>query len=368
MGRGISYALVCLMAGVPACGADFDPCAQPSAGTVCELAGDGELAFNGDGKPAKQSAMYLPSEVRRGPDGLVYIMDYNNHRLRRIEADGTMSTVAGNGFHAGAQIGMPATQSSLENPIDFDWLPDGRIVFIMYHDPRVVAIGADGTLQLIAGDGTVAILPDQADGTPVDQAEFIELAGIVVAPDGRIFVADDQANRVRVIHDGVVDTYAGAGGPAYRGDSGPAKLAALNGPNALALDGAGDLFISDGDNCVVRKIVPDGTITTVAGSGISGFLGDAGLATSAELAHPAGIAAATDGTLYIADRANERLRSVAPDGTITTIAGTGDRGYKGDGGPALDAEFDFLARIQLDEDGGLLIADQANSRVRKLTQ
>lgn len=369
MGRGLLYALLGgLAVAVPACGSDFDPCAHAGAGTVCEVAGTGELAFTGDGKPAKQTALYLPSEVRRGPDGLVYIMDYNNHRLRRIEANGTMSTVAGNGFHAGAILGMPATQSSLENPIDFDWLPDGRIVFVQYHDPRVIVIGTDGTLQLVAGDGQVALLPDQPDGTPVDQAEFIELAGIAVAPDGRIFVADDQANRVRVIHDGVVDTYAGSGGPSYRGDGGPAKLAGLDAPNALALDGAGDLFISDGDNCVVRKITPDGTISTVAGSGSSGFLGDNGVATSAELAHPAGITAASDGTLYIADRANERVRMVAPDGTITTIAGTGDRGYKGDGGPALQAEFDFLGRLQLDTDGGLLIADQANSRIRKLAQ
>jgi sugar lactone lactonase YvrE len=152
-----------------------------------------------------------------------------------------------------------------------------------------------------------------------------------VAPDGTIYVSDDLAHRVRVIRDGTVDTLAGSGIDADLGDGGPAIAAALAAPTALALDDAGDLFVADGLGNVVRKIAPDGTISTVAGTRVRGFSGDGGPAVNAQLAGPDGIAVASDGTLYIGDRLNSRVRKIAPDGVISTIGGTGTRGNTGSG-------------------------------------
>ena len=119
-------------------------------------------------------------------------------------------------------------------------------------------------------------------------------------------------------------------------------------------------------NCTIRKVVADGTITTVAGTEQLGYSGDGGPAALAELAHPDGLAIARDGTMFIGDRFNSRIRQVAPDGTITTIAGTGAHGFTGDGGPARAATLGYLSRVQLDTDGGLLIADQTNHAIRKI--
>jgi trimeric autotransporter adhesin len=353
---------------IAGCASTPDDCADAGPGTVCEVAGTGDLAYNGDALPAAETAFYLPSEVRRGPDGLLYVMDFNNMRLRRIEANGTMSTIAGNGFHAGAIEGLLANNSPLENPIDFDWLPDGRVVFLQYHVPSVQVLDTDDTLELFAGTGESGVpgFPN-GDGGPAEKAIFVETSGIAVGPTGAVYISDDSGNDVRVIENGTVETLAGTGTAGYTGDGGPATAAMLSGPTALAIDAAGNVYISDRGNCVVRVVSAiDGTISTIAGAGGTGFGGDNGLATNALLDHPDGIAVAADGTLYVGDRENSRVRVVATDGTITTIAGTGTQGWSGDQGPALDAEFSYVSRIQLDTDGGLLIADQTNSRIRKI--
>ncbi len=348
-----------------ACTASPDPCETGEPGTVCRIAGTGEPSFNGDGRDALDTGLYHPTQVRRGPDGLLYVMDFNNMRLRRIEQDGTVSTVAGSGIHAGASVGDIAYESSLENPIDFDFLPDGRIVFVSYHDPRVLVIDFDGRLQAIAGSlpGTSG---SEGDGGLAKDARFIELAGIAVTADGTIYVSDSKAARIRRIRNGMISTYAGFGVPGYTGDGGPADQARLSDPSALTFDLGGNLLVSDTGNCAIRKIALDGTISTFAGIGYPGFGGDGGPASKAMLAHPEGIAVAADGTMFIGDRFNNRVRRVSVDGTIDTIAGTGDGGLSGDGGPALDATFGKLARVSVDTDGSLLIADQTNSTIRRL--
>lgn len=340
------------------CTAERDPCASPMPGMICGVAGTGEAAFNGDGLLAAATAFYLPSQVRRGPDGLLYIMDFNNHRLRRIAVDGVVTTIAGDGFHAGAIPGALATESSLENPVDFDFLPDGRVVFVSYHDPRVIMIDHDGTLRIVAG-AEAGIRGDEGDGGSPLEARFIELQGIAVAADGDIYLADAGANRIRVLRggiQGVVETFAGIGGSGgYSGDGGPATDAAFDRPTALATDEQGAVFVTDSSNCVVRRIAPDGTIATVAGTGPGG-----------ELSHPEGIIALPDGTLYVGDRFNNVVRKVAADGTLTTLVGSGQHGDSGDGGPAETAQLGYVARISLDIDGSLLIADQSNGRIRRV--
>lgn len=347
-------------------GCDAEPPCSERVGHVCAIAGTGELGFNRDGVAATEADLFLVSAARRGPDELVYLMDFNNQRLRRIDEQGHLQTVIGNGFHALADVGLPATDTPLENPIDFAFLSDGRIVFVSYHDPRVIVLDHDGHIQAIAGTGDVGVTGDEGDGGPPLSAMFIQLDGIAVAPDDTIYVSDSLANRVRRIDGDVVTTIAGTGELGYAGDGGPATQAAMFWPTALLLDDDGAVLVAEARNHVVRRIDPSGTIATIVGTGVEGFSGDGGPAIAARLRQPNGLARDEDGTLYIADRANFRVRAVAADGTIDTVAGTGVQGNRGDDGPALAADFGYLARITLDDDG-LLVADQSSSVVRRIT-
>lgn len=353
-------ALLFIVAFAVGCGTDR--CLEQTPGTLCPLAGVGSIGYNGEGLPAQETKLNLVSRVRRGPDRLLYLMDFNNFRLRRLDEDGRIRTAVGSGVHGFANTEVQALESPLENPIDFDYLPDGRVVIVSYHDPRVLVLADDGRLRALAGTSTVG---DSGDGGPALDAEFNQLDGIVIAPDGTIYVSDSRANRVRRIQGGMVTTVAGTGEPGTTGDGGPGDQAQVDWPTALTLDGDGNLFIAERVGCVVRRLSPDGSISTVAGTGTCGFSGDGGPATSAQLNWPDGITIAEDGTMYLSDGANFRIRRVDVNGVITTIAGTGKNGAEGIGGDALDADFGFLSRVTLDGDA-LLIADQSNGYARRL--
>ncbi len=347
-----------------ACGPDEEARCEAPPGHVCTVVGTGDLGFNGDGHAATDTDLYLVSVARRGPDERLYVMDFNNQRLRVVADDDRVITLVGDGEHALAAVDTPALESPLENPIDFRFMHDERLVFVSYHDPRVLVEDEDGKLQALAGSGEVGENGDEGDEGPAEEAMFIQLDGIAVKKDV-IYVSDSKAHRVRKIEDGIVTTVAGNGEAEYAGDDRPGPEASLNWPTALELDDEGNLFIADARNHAVRRLAKDGTITTIAGTGKKGYSGDGGPATEAQLNQPYGLAWA-DGTLYIADRANFVVRQVLPDGTIETFAGTGEEGMDGDGGLASDAEFSYLARLSLDGDG-LLVADQSNSLVRRIT-
>ncbi|MCB9719058.1 MAG: hypothetical protein H6712_34755 [Myxococcales bacterium] len=349
-------------------GCEEDPPCERSPGYLCPVIGTGELGFNRDGLDPAQTDLFLVSSVRRGPDDRIYVMDFNNQRLRVIDDDDTVQTVIGSGFHAIADTSATAATTPLENPIDFRFDDQGRIVFVSYHDPRVLMLGDDDRLHVLAGadDGVVGIDGNEGDGGPALEALFIQLDGMALGPDGSIYVSDSLANRVRRIDpSGMIDTIAGTGVAELSGDGGPGVDAALHWPTAMELDPAGNLLIADTRNNVVRRLDADGTIHTIAGTGTAGFSGDGGPATQAQLDQPYGLALDEDGTLYVADRGNFRVRSIAPDGTIHTIAGTGLEGLRGDGGPALSARLGYVARLAMDGDG-LLVADQSNSVARRI--
>ena len=237
--------------------------------------------------------------------------------------------------------------------------------------PRLGRNPQIGLLDLVAAilrgeTGVVGVTGDEGDGGPALDALFIQLDGIAIAPDDSIYVSDSLANRVRWIHDGIITTVAGNGEGVYAGDGGPGVEASLRWPTALALGPDGDLYIADTRNHAIRRLAPDGTITTVAGVGTAGIDGDGGSATEAQLAQPYGLALDDEGSLYIGDRANFRVRRLTPEGTLETIAGTGVEGTAGVGGPALQAELGYVARVALDGDD-LLVADQSGSTLRRLT-
>lgn len=340
------------------------PCGY--VGDMCLLVGTGEHGFNRDGLDPLETDLFLPSAARRGPEGRLYVMDFNNQRLRWIDDEGRVDTVIGSGFHAIASTDVPVLDTPLENPIDFDFFADGQLVFISYHDPRVLMIGDDGTLHALAGagDGVVGVIGDEGDGGPASEALFIQLDGIAIAADDSIYVSDSLANRVRVIRDGIITTVVGTGEAAFGGDGGLGTDATLHWPSALELDDEGNLFIADTLNHAIRRLGVDGTITTVAGTGVEGAGGNEGPATLAQLSQPFGIALDLDGSLYIGDRGNFEIRKVGTDGIIATIAGTGVEGGI-EGGPAISTSFGYVARIALDGDD-LLVADQSNSVIWRI--
>jgi sugar lactone lactonase YvrE len=204
------------------------------------------------------------------------------------------------------------------------------------------------------------------DGAQAAAAQLLFPMGIAVDAGGNVFVADRDASVVRrIAPSDIIQTVAGNGKPRYTGDGGPATSAQLNGPFAVAVDAQGGLYIADTNNLVVRKVSADGTISTYAGSGTQGFAGDGGAAAKAWLNGPEGVALDASGNLYIADTFNGRIRRVGTDGTITTAAGVGSTGiYGGDNGPPASAALSLPTDVAVDRTGSLYIADFGNSRVR----
>jgi len=247
-----------------------------------------------------------------------------------------------------------------------------------------VAVGADGSLYIACGDtsrirkvdpagiittvaGTGKSYGQLGDGGPATQACLPTPYAVAVAADGSLYIADNGAHRVRKVDaKGIITTFAGKGTRDYSGDGGPATQASLNFPKDVALDADGSIYIADTDNHRVRKVDPAGIITTVAGNGKADYSGDGGPATEANLAWPGGVAVAADGSLYVADMVNNRIRKVDPKGIITTVAGDGQKGYSGDGGPATKASLSRPADVAVSGDGSLYIADKLNRRIRKV--
>jgi hypothetical protein len=327
---------------------------------ICRVAGDGSASFDGDGKPAVASGLYLTSTVRRGPDGLVHVLDFNNHRLRRVEADGTLRTVIGNGVHAVAVEGASALATPLENPIDFAYDASGAVVLIGYHDPRILRVGSAGVVEVLAGTGYAS---DDGDGGPALEASFTQLSGLAIAPDGRVAVCDDLTHRVRVLMDGKVAAVAGSSGvPGFSGDGGPATEAQLDTPRGLAFDTEGNLYVADSQNHRIRRIGVDGLITTIAGTGEAGQSGDEGPALEATLREPNGVEVAPDGSVLVADTGNHRIRRIDASGTIRTLAGSA-AGFSGDGGLARQAELRGPNRVTATVDA-VYIGDQRNHAAR----
>ncbi|EGX58200.1 hypothetical protein SZN_18986 [Streptomyces zinciresistens K42] len=192
--------------------------------------------------------------------------------------------------------------------------------------------------------------------------------GIAVDSTGTVYVADFSGHRVRrITTDGRITTVAGTGAAGFRGDGGPAVAAQLNGPREVAVDGAGAVYIADSNNHRIRKVTPDGKISTVAGTGAGGFRGDGGPATAAQLNLPLGVTVDGAGVLHVADYYNHRIRRITADGVISTVAGTGAAGFRGDGGPAATAQLNGPHGVALNAAGDLCIADLQNHRVRKVT-
>jgi sugar lactone lactonase YvrE len=239
---------------------------------------------------------------------------------------------------------------------------DGR--FLIADAASIRRVEVDGTISTIAG--TAIFDGFSGDGGPATRAE-LNSDGVADLADGRILIADRGNGRIRRVElDGTISTIAGNGESRFSGDGGPATSAALAGPFGVAAVADGRVLIVDTGNHRIRRIELDGTITTIAGNGNAGFAGDGGPATSAVLNLPRGATALADGRVLVADQDNHRIRRIELDGTITTVAGTGTAGFSGDGGPATSAALSAPGGVAAQADGRVLVADRNNRRIRRI--
>jgi len=333
----------------------------PASGTISTVVGNGTQRFAGDGAAAELASLSGPADVAIDANNNLYISDLLNGRVRMVNAAGVISTVAGGG---GALQNGPALQASLPAPTGLAIDSEGRLI-IGVNFARQVRRLSQLTITTIAG---VPPTGGAGDDTPATAATLLSPFGVAVDGAGNVLVSDQVDNRIRKVSPaGVIATFGGTGLYGWNGDGSPATTAAIGSPRGLSFDTSGNLFLVSGAMSGVRRIAATGSVSTIAGTGAAGFTGDGGVATEARLNIPLGVAVDAAGNTFVADTNNHRIRRV--DGAtrvITTFAGTGIAGFSGDNGPAAQAQLFQPRQLTFDSGGNLFIADTGNSRVRRI--
>lgn len=329
---------------------------------IITLGGNGIIGFSGDGSGAPAAEFDGPLDVAVDNAGNVYVCDVYNYRIRKISTSGIITTVAGNGSVGYTGNGSIASSAEIG--------PSGVAAdskYNLYISDRYHAVirkvNASGIISTCAGNGLQGYSGDSSSATV---ARLRVPLGLAVDKKGNLFIADAGNHVVRRVDTlGKITTYAGMGVPGYFGDGGNAMLAALDSPVAVAVDRLENLYIVDYFNNVIRKVDANQVITTFAGTGAHGASGDGNLATLATLNNPKGVAVDTNLNVYISDGDNNVIRQVDASGNITTVVGNGTAGFGGDLGPALGANLNSPCGIAVDVYGSLYIADANNQRIRK---
>ena len=334
-------------------------------GTITTVTGDGICGHNGDGSAATHTALRNPTGTAFDSAGNTYIVDSGHDTIRKISTSGVTSTVAGNGTPGFSGDGGGATSAQLSRPTGIAIDGAGDIYIDDFGNNRIRKVYPNGTIQTVAGNGSYGY---NGDGEPATQAELDDPQGIALDASGDLYIAEWYGQRVRKVDtDGAISTVAGTGTLGYNGDNQAATAAQLATPAAVTVDGAGNLYIADLNNNRVRKVATNGIITTVAGNGTGGFSGDGGPGAQAELNNPYSVAVDAAGDVYLSDVQNARVRKIRTDGTIVTVAGTGTAGYNGDGQPATSAELNYVVGLAVDGAGNLYLADTGANRVREVS-
>lgn len=337
-------------------------------GIITTIAGTGVGGYNGDNKPATTAQIYYPYGICIDAIGNVYIDEWGNHRIRKVNTAGTITTYCGNGVLGNTGNGGPATAAQVWGAYGMKMDGGGNIYFADAENAVVRKISTTtGIITLVAGKGTTGYA---GDGGAATNAELNYPTDVVVDQSGNIYIADMGNNRVRKIDPstGIITTIAGTGTGGYSGDGGQATAATLAGPYYITVDNSGNIFFTDNQNAAVRKInISTGIITTYAGKGQIGYSGDCGPATNATMSDPLGLAFDNAGNLFISDAENNVIREVyAANQVIITYAGNGTQGYSGNGGPAIKAALYHPVDLTFDNAGDLIFDDDLNMVIREI--
>ncbi|MGH9000159.1 MAG: NHL repeat-containing protein [Acidimicrobiia bacterium] len=345
------------------------PAAAADPGTITTVAGSAtpgkstSYGYGGDGGPAAEAQLHQPRALGFDGAGNAYVADSLNQRIRKVDKEGTITTVAGNGTAGFAGDGGPATEASLNTPHGVAADAGGNLYISDSANHRIRKVDAEGIISTIAGNGTPGATGEEG---PAAEALIKNPKSIIFDGKDSLYFADSGNNRICRISlaDGKISTVAGTVRAGYEGDGGPANRAKLDTPNAMWVMGDGVLYIADSDNHRIRKVDPKGIISTVAGTGEAGSGGDGGPAAEAQLNDPRSVVADAAGNVYVGEELGHRVRRIDTGGTISTIAGTGTAGFSGDGGKATEAQFDGVRGLAFDGAGNLWVADVSNNRLR----
>ena len=333
---------------------------QTHAQNITTVAGNGTNGFGPDGVLATSSALRIPTDVFIDEFGDMYIADNTNHRVRKVGTNGIITTVAGNGTGGLSGDGGLATAAMLRNPSSV-YAENGVIYIADNLNNSIRKVDSNGIITTVAGNGSPGF---SGDGGQATNAQLKNPYGVFLS-GGELYIADEGNLRVRKVDsNGIITTVAGNGSSSFSGDGGQATSASLDPAKIHVLQGV--IYIADFSNNRIRQVDANGIISTIAGNGTNGFGPDNVPATSSALSRPDGIFVA-NGELYIADENNSRIRKVDVNGIITTVAGNGTYGFSGDGGPATTAMLSNPIGIYVNQLGEIFFADSGNNRVRKFT-
>lgn len=322
----------------------------------------------GDGKNALEVIIESPMGIAGDSAGVLYVSDREGF-VWKIDLSGKATVVAGTGMTTGPG-GLPAVRTfarevDLASPEGLAIDGEGNILFADSANHSILKIDRDGYLIRFAGNGSSGY---NGDGKLATESSLATPHDVRIDSKGNVFIADVFNHRIRKVdRKGIITTVAGTGEPGYSGDGGLALHAKLNNPYGIFLDRDDNLLIADSENNVIRRLTNDGIIKTIAGSGQRGFAGDGGPALKAKLDSPQSLAIDAEGRIYIGDEHNNAIRMVEADGTMRTIIGTQGPGFSGDGGPAAMAQIADPENMWIRKDGGILIAARDNSRLRLIT-
>ena len=331
-----------------------------TAGTITRVAGTLPV---GNGGLAIMAELWNPlTNTILDSSGNLYISDSGNNKIRKVDSSGIITTVAGNGTNGYSGDGGSATSAELSNPQGIALDSSGNLYIADSTNHRIRKVNTSGNISTIVGTGTQGFF---GDGDSATSAQLYSPTAIVLDSSGNLYISDSGNHRIRKVVAGNITTIAGTGTQGFSGDGGSASTADLYIPNGIALDSSGNLYIGENGTYRIRKVVA-GIITTVAGTGTAGYSGDGGLATSAEIGTIPGVTVDSSGNLYMADEMNKRIRKIDSSGFITTVAGNGISGYSGDGGSATSAELGSVRGIAIDSSGNLYITDPTNNVIRKV--
>jgi hypothetical protein len=367
------------------------PCTDV-AGSICTYAGNGGSGYDGEGHNRLEITLYWPLDIEFTPSGRQIFMDWNNHLVREILPDDTIQTIMGSDFVGDGPAdlsdltpeGADPRTVDLNHPTDVQELSNGDLAVMAWHNHKIRIIDAQtGRVRVVLGAGAGFA----GDGGPAQAARVNQPPHAVLDPNGNLFLVDQRSQRIRILRNfdamreqAIVGTVVGTGMKGFNGDgiALETQISMPAGPNpepggSVALDAQGRLYLADTQNHRIRRVefitedFTSGLVTTLAGTGTGGFNGDGPDARQAQVNNPEDLEIGPDGNLYFADTNNDRVRRInVITGAIDTVVGNGQRGYTGDGGPAVEASLNRPFGIAFDDAGDLYVSDTFNGRIRKV--